>query len=309
MHNIRITVALELSDLDQKILEYTAFICKTLPVEKVYFLHVAEHLELPASFVRDHPELNTPEDEQLEDQMKKQVTDYLSLDREIPMDFDAVQGKVMEELIEQSKIKLSNLLIVGKPDLQGGSGFKASRLARHSACSVLFVPEIFDLNIRNIMVPVDFSEHSKLAAEVALTLSKSLDSDVVHLVNIYTVPEGYYRLGETYEEASAVMCNYAKEDYKKFSCDLEGIHENEVRAHFIDPKLEQTNLVIKEKLQEFDCQLLVMGSKGRTDVAAMFMGSLTEKLIQEDLGMPIMVIKKRQENMGFLDALLKIGRV
>ena len=174
---------------------------------------------------------------------------------------------------------------------------------------MLFVPETFDLNIRNILVPVDYSEYSKLAAEAALALSKPLDSDVVHLTNIYTVPEGYYRLGETYEEASAVMRGYAEEDYKKFAATLEGVHENEVRAHFVDPKLEHKDLVIKEKLKEFDCQLLVMGSKGRTDLSAMFMGSLKEKLIQEDLGMPIMVIKKRQKNMGFLDALLQIGRI
>lgn len=309
MQDFRITVSLELSDLDQKILEYTSFICRTLPVSKIYFLHVEEKLDFPPALLKAHPELLEPRDESLEAQMKKTVADHFHLEREIAMDFDTIQGHVMDGLIQQSKIKLSDLLIVGKRDQQAASEFKASKLARHAVCSVLFVPETFDLNIQNILVPIDFSEHSHLAAETALALSKPLESDVVHLMNLYTVPEGYYRLGESYEESSKVMRGYAEEEYKKFASTLKGIHDNEVRVHFVDPQDEHKDKIIKAKLQEWNCQLLVMGSKGRTELAAMFLGSLTEKLIQENLGLPIMVVKKKNENLGFLDALLQIGRV
>lgn len=310
MQELRLTVALELSDLDQKVLEYTSFICRSLPVTKIYFLHVAEKMDLPESFLKAHPELaNQPPDESLEAHMRETAEKYLQSDREIEMDFDVLQGDVLETIIKQSKIKLSDLLIVGKRDIAGSSKVLSTKMARRALCSVLFVPESFSLNIQNILVPVDFSEHAARAAEMALGLSTALEGDVVHFLNLYNVPSGYYRLGESYEESSRQMATYAEEDYQQFLAKLELVSQNQVQAHFVDQGDHSQVEIIVEKLKSLNCQLLVIGSKGRTNISAMFLGSLTEKLIHDDLGVPVLVVKRKNENLNFLDALLQISRV
>ncbi len=310
MQEIRLTVALELTELDANILEYASFVCRSLPVSKIYFLHVAEDIELPESFLKDHPELaNLPKDETLEASMRDRVSKHFVSEREIAMDFEAMQGEVLEVLVQQSKLKMSDLLIVGKRNQVGSREILSAKLARRALCSVLFVPETYDLDIQNILVPVDFSEHSALAAQMALGLSNAVDGDIIHFLNLYSVPSGYYRLGETYEECSAKMESYAEEDYQKFIAKLENMDLNEVQPHFVDQKDYNKVALISEKLRRLNCQLLVMGSKGRTNLSAIFLGSLTEKLIQANLGVPMLVVKKRNENLNFLDALLQISKV
>jgi hypothetical protein len=56
----RLTVALDLTALDEKVLTYTQFLCKSLPIEKVYFIHVEQKLDLPASYLENTPNSTNP---------------------------------------------------------------------------------------------------------------------------------------------------------------------------------------------------------------------------------------------------------
>jgi len=310
MQNMRLTVALDLTELDARVLEYTSFVCRSLPISKIYFLHVEEKLDLPISLLKARPELaEAPVDESLEAQMKKEVQQHLKLDQDIEMDFDVVQGQVFETVVQHIKIKQPDLLIVGKRKPDGHHELPSVKLARHTTCSVFFVPESFSLDIQNILVPVDFSEHATLATEMAMNLSTVLEGDKIHLLNIYNVPEGYQRLGETYEQANEVMVNYAKKDCQDFVANLENAVLESLQFHFTDQSNRPREQIITEYLKDLNCQLLVMGSKGRTNLAALFMGSLAEKLIRADLGgVPLLLVKKKHENLGFLNALLQISK-
>lgn len=309
MQDIRLTVALELNDLDEKILEYTRFICQSLSVTKIYVLHVAEHIDLPESMLLKHPELaDVPVDESIEKEMQIQVEKYLSPDT-YAIDYEMVEGKVMETLVKHTQLKHADLLIVGNRNQSGAGEVVSAKLARRALCSVLFVPETFSLDIQNILVPIDFSEHAALAAQMALSLSAAVDGDTVHFLNVYKVPQGYYRLGESYEEACDNMRYYAQEDYTKFVAKLHDVKENDVETHYIEKKDTPVADIITQTIQDLNCQLLVMGSKGRTNLSAIFMGSLTERLIQANLGVPMLVVKKKDENLSFLEALLEISGV
>ena len=309
MQEMRLTVALELGELDKKVLEYTRFICDCLPVNKVYVVHVTEHFDLPESMLAKNPELeDMPPDEGLEQQMREQTEAYLDSEK-LDICYNVLEGKVMETLVKQIELKHSDLLIVGKGDLPGAGEVISAKLARRALCSVLFVPDTFSTDIENILIPVDFSQHSELAAQMALYLSNAVDGDVLHFLHAYKVPKGYYRLGNSYEEARDNMRYYAQEDYETFKAKLESLDQNEVEVHFVDEKEAPVVEQIKSHINSLNCQLLVMGSKGRTNLSAIFMGSLTEKLIQENMGVPILVVKKKDENLNFLDALIEISKV
>ena len=49
-----------------------------------------------------------------------------------------------------------------------------------------------------------------------------------------------------------------------------------------------------------------MGSKGRTASASILLGSVAEKLVQANNEIPMLILKKKGENMGFFEALFKI---
>jgi nucleotide-binding universal stress UspA family protein len=52
--------------------------------------------------------------------------------------------------------------------------------------------------------------------------------------------------------------------------------------------------------------MIVMGSKGRTGLSSILLGSVAEKVIKYDSDIPLMIVKEKGENMGFLKALLNI---
>ena len=104
MQELRLTVALELNDLDHKILEYTRFVCQSLPITKIYVLHVEERLDLPESMLAKHPELeNAPFDETLEQQMKDKVEQFLDTEK-LTIDYDVLEGKVIDDRFVLSKV-------------------------------------------------------------------------------------------------------------------------------------------------------------------------------------------------------------
>ena len=52
--------------------------------------------------------------------------------------------------------------------------------------------------------------------------------------------------------------------------------------------------------------MIMMGSKGKSTLAATFLGGTTEKILLHNISIPILILKKKEINVGFLDALLKI---
>ncbi|PIQ24371.1 hypothetical protein COW36_24275 [bacterium (Candidatus Blackallbacteria) CG17_big_fil_post_rev_8_21_14_2_50_48_46] len=298
----RLTVALDLTSLDEKVLTYTQFLCKSLPIEKIYFIHVAQKLDLPESYLREHPELQ-PLDETLQEQMQAVVSQCLSLPEKINFEYDVLEGELLNTLVHHSKVKLADLMVVGKRDDESHPDLLAEKLARRSPCSVLFVPETFDLNIRHILVPTDFSPHSRQALETAVQLSSVVDGDVIHVLNLFDVPAGYAKTGMSYEAFSADMQRYAEEDMQKFIQNL-SLAGNTIETHVADAEGNEKSHLMRDWLKNLDCQLLVAGSKGRTNITAMFLGSLTEKLIKLDLKVPVLVIKKKNESLGFFQALV-----
>ena len=55
-----------------------------------------------------------------------------------------------------------------------------------------------------------------------------------------------------------------------------------------------------------EADLIVIGARGKTDAATVILGSTTEKLLAVDKGTPLMVIKKKGQTLGFLDALFSL---
>ena len=63
---------------------------------------------------------------------------------------------------------------------------------------------------------------------------------------------------------------------------------------------------IMEAAEELGIDLIVLGSKGRSDPAAFLLGSLAEKLVQRNYSTPVLIEKHKGTVMKFLEALLNV---
>lgn len=129
-----------------------------------------------------------------------------------------------------------------------------------------------------ILVPTDFSVHSKEAARMAVELAKRFEAKLyfVHVFQsvAYVLPEGYMlysapQLGEILDDldkmVAAEKSDAQRAGVRSVDGDLvEGVPATEIVRY----------------AREKGCDLIVMGTHGRTGVKHALLGSIAEKVVR-----------------------------
>ena len=164
----RLLVGLTGADRDKGTIDYAALVSRMVKLDRVYFLHAATSLDIPESIRETYPEILEPVDENLTEQMTKMVNERFPCRTDITVDIDVIEGTPLVEILRLARQKEIDLILVGKTREHQESGMLPEKLARKAPCSVLVVPEGAQPRISKILVPVDFSDHSSDAMDVAI---------------------------------------------------------------------------------------------------------------------------------------------
>ncbi|HZJ20674.1 MAG TPA: universal stress protein [Pricia sp.] len=142
--------------------------------------------------------------------------------------------------------------------------------------------------MNKILVPVDFSEHSEYALEVAATLARKQKAEIV-VLHMMGLSEAVLTKDDSQEFME--LQYYMKMAKKRFDMFFN-------RPWLKDIKLTQMVLnykvfsEINNVAKEQDIDLIVMGSHGTGGLSEIFVGSNTEKVVRTS-EVPVLVIKKR----------------
>ena len=142
--------------------------------------------------------------------------------------------------------------------------------------------------MKKILIPVDFSEHSEYALKTAATLAKQNNSKLI-VLHMMGLSEAILTKDESNDMLEAIY--YMKLAEKRFhdfldrdyleGLDVETTVQNYKEFHEIDAVA-----------QEFDVDLIVMGSHGATGLKEVFVGSNTEKVVRTS-SVPVLVVKSQ----------------
>jgi nucleotide-binding universal stress UspA family protein len=299
----RLLVALDLTEMDELLVKYSSHLAKFLESEKVYFIHVARDLELPEDLKKNYPDLMAPSDESMTDSINKLIEKSWESNYNCEKVVEIKEGDPSEQILKWVNIKNVDMMVMGRKRKMKGGGIVPQKIAKVAQTSLMMVPEGFSFKLDKIVVSVDFSKHSKLAVEEALAITN--DKNIkLSLVNVYRVPVGYNKTGKSYDEFATIMKGHAKVDFNEF------IERNdfpeEMECHYVLDDDDSPGDKIFQFASEQNADMIVMGSKGRTGLASILLGSVAEKVITYDSEIPLMIVKEKGENMGFLKALLKM---
>ena len=141
------------------------------------------------------------------------------------------------------------------------------------------------MNIEKILLPFDGSAHSINATKCALSLAKLYGSHVT-IICCYEFRENMPEVsGSLVKDIRANMKVEAEETLKK----AEGIFANQEVEYKLEALDGPAGYVLSKlaKSKEFD--LIIMGSHGHSDIAGLFLGSVTHKVLNT-IYCPVMVV-------------------
>lgn len=287
----QIMIGLDLSVMDKQLISYTAFLTHYFPVEKIYFVNVQEDLLVPDNLLEQFPEMNKPLDEEIRNHMKATVSAQFPNHQDYDIEYMVLDGPVKKELNRWVEIKKIDLLIIGHKVHSYSGGVLPQMITRMIKCSVLLVPENPPMHINSVLIPTDFSDYSAQSFLWASGLKeKDGDIDIVSQ-HIFVVPDLYYHTGKTEEEFAEIMRSYAEDRQKEFLHKW-GQDPSKIRAIYCYNRDRKSPAhIIKKLTEDINTDLLIIGARGLGKIASMLLGSVTEKLLQTEYNVPILVIK------------------
>ncbi len=295
-------VGLDLSEMDNRVLEYVSLLNQSLPFKKIIFVHITEEQDVPDEILEKYPSLANPLDEGITIGLERKVS-VLFENSNTQYGIIVKQGSPLESFLKISKDNNADLIILGRKKSLEGSGLLSGHIVRKSPASILFVTETFNPSIKEILLPVDFSKHSAIAYSLAQDFKDQAYSRI-RFSHIYSVPLGYYKTGKSYDEFAEIMKSHASRDLAMFL--QKNKIEDEIQCEYLlSGKGSKAQLIYNHAL-ETEADLILIGSRGRTPTSALLIGSIVEKLLQIDVDIPILVVKDKGENMSFFEALMRI---
>jgi len=301
----RILVCVDLTHMDEDVIRYSSKIAEVVEADTVYFLHVAKDLNLPQEVADKYQEVLAPLDETIKHQVKTTVDKYYQKNDYTETHIDILEGKPTDQLLKYAKRKDVDLIVMGKHTSAGKPKVKQGKIAELSHCSILFVPKGADIKIDSAMVATDFSEFAKMALEQALHIKGKDDEVTVYAHHVYTVPQGYHKTGKSYQEFAEIMRGHATRDAEKFF-KKHKINKELCEVHYTLSDDDKVHDELNDFAKDKDVDMILIGSQGRTAAAAFLLGSVAEHLLHFDNHIPVFIVKKKNDNMGLLQALLKI---
>ncbi|MCW4052274.1 MAG: universal stress protein [Candidatus Bathyarchaeota archaeon] len=152
---------------------------------------------------------------------------------------------------------------------------------------------------RNILVPLDNSDHSRRALDVAIQIGKKFSGKIT-LIHVYSVSVVPVTVPEPYSFTSSVpvvppayvskLAEASREAGRKIL--EEGKKKAEAEKVEVGIKLEEGHAVqeIVKASKEGNFELIVMGARGVSHVREMLLGSTTDGVMHH-VACPVLIIR------------------
>jgi nucleotide-binding universal stress UspA family protein len=295
-------VGLKLNELDATTLRYAGMIAREAESQRVSFMHVVESLEIPDGARDQYPEIEETPADVAEGKMHDLVGKHFEGHSKSDLRYEVSSGSPTNELLQYIPLHGIDLAIIGDAADKRDGGTVPERLARKAPCSVLIVPERAEPTVNKVLVPLDFSEHSAEALRLAAAFARAVACQAISCLHTFNVPPVWLKIGLSREEFLPRMKLHVESTYQSFvkGIDLSGL---QVNSTFVPD--ERPARAIERSIKEDKPDLVFMGARGRTNAAAILLGSVTERVIRRTQ-VPLLAVKKKGEGLEFLEALLAL---
>lgn len=280
-----IIVGLDLSTMDQYLLQYMQVLDQILDINKVTYIHNLKLGELPKELLQpDRIAL-------IKEKIKNKLTQYFT-EAGVNYDFEIlVTVESYTELAFMNIAKRFNydLLVLGNKQELEGTGALADKLVRIFPSAILLVPDTYKVPITTIIDAIDFSKYTADIMKWAdrfknNSKGQEIEHSAVHISKSYM---GFYPT-MTNKELEKVTRDDIKEKQEKWNkryatysdIDIVPAGERNISASLI--------AYARSKKADF----LILGVKGTTGFKEVFLGSVANHLLHRPTSTCLLFVKQ-----------------
>lgn len=290
----RIGVFLHDSPADDEALAFAARVAELANSESVLCIHVRES---------DEAEDSQPNAKEFQAQILKRLPPTIAARTKVELH----GGEGVPAILRGARDLELDLVVVGRrlPSEQLGIGSEFTRLARKCPCDVLVVPNFTRTHLGRMLVPIDFSQHAKLALEQAIALVRTGGEPHPEVVahSIYSIGYGYTKTGVSLPKAAGELEEITQNKLRKFVADVD---TTGIAFDTICTCAESVQSAVHDFAAVRKMDMIVVGSRGLNWPAAALLGSTAERILVTS-PLPVLIVKKKGETTHLLNALLGDG--
>ncbi|MBS1233242.1 MAG: universal stress protein [Nitrospirae bacterium] len=196
------------------------------------------------------------------------------------------EGEIYERIVDLADMGNFDLIVTGKKGMSLlGRAFVGSVTARvigYSRQDVLVVPDGAKIAWKKLLVATDGSVYSEAAAQRVIEISRQYHSTLKALSVVDVTVEFMIRAQEVYESLLAKAKEFT--DVIKKKALLAGIEADSIVRD------GEVYKVIIDVAKEYQADMIVMGSLGRTGIKRLLMGSTAERVLG-NASYPVLIVK------------------
>ncbi len=290
----KVIVALDLSLIDEALIRYSRFITDIAGTEVIRFVHFIPPFNFPDPITMSFEEMVKGEEEPIEKRVEHQLAQEVQAlfddAKGVDVQVDAAVGNPQQQLIKVAQKDKPNLIIVGKKSMEDSTGIIARRLARKTSCAIALVPEKAPTDMKNVLVPTDFSKASARALKAALHLKEKHASIEISVFHAVPLPSTAYSVSEQKSTLEKALLEEAKKSMTDF-LKKNKIDQSEVHITILINEHFDVAKHIREEMVTEPFDLVIVGATGQSVFEDFVFGSVTESLVTYEMKVPVWVVR------------------
>lgn len=295
-------ICLDLTEMDPILIKYAGFLAKVFRPQSITFMHVMETVHIPDEIAESFPDMDKPLNKIVEEEIEEKVETHFEPVAEQRTQVIVDQGITTENLIHYARKKHVDLAVLGKKLGYTGEGGIVRKLSGLIPSSVLLVSETTPHSIQRILVRMDFSGISAIALRTALEVA-NVTGAAINCHYVYKLPLGYFPEQSPAEirKLKKGLQDYVQTEYRKF------LKKNKIETsapcdYSLDLHGEEAQILYDEAVKS-GADMILAGSRIKSQLASVISDTTSDKLIETNINIPVMMVKDRKQTMGFLKSL------
>jgi len=281
-------VCLDLTDIDQHLIQYASFIGEALHVNRVIFLHAIQAYDLPDKKSKKYPDLETSLSQTIRKEINHVVSERFQTDIRTEVVTKIESEDAADMIIEFTRNEQVDLTLIGQKFGEERAGHYGQKIATQAKSDLMFVPESPELSAEKILCALDFSSQSERAFQRALDI-KQVTGAQMSCHYIYDTSKSYFPA--TTLRSTSNMEKTARKKFRRFLEKFD-LTPEEVDCNFeINDKIKGHAARINEEAESQKAQLVIIGARGQAATVTSLLGNVTENIRRMDMEMPVMILK------------------